>query len=108
MQAASLKDARQMQWDPIMVQWCLYLRHLTGSVYEMLREIRTITRPSRRTLRDYTYHTKAIVGFSHEVDQQLKIAAYHPMWRETSVFFLCLMRCTYRRTSFTTSTQDGN
>ena len=82
MQAASLKDARQMQWDPIMVRWCLYLRHLSCSAYEMLRETGTITLPSQRTLRDYTYHTKATVGFSHEVDQQLKIAAKLPLCAE--------------------------
>ena len=90
MQAASLKDARQMQWDPIVVQWCPNLRHLTGSAYEMLREIRTITRPSQRTRRDYTYHTKATVGFSQEVDQQLKIAAKLPscVERDKCVFLM--------------------
>lgn len=41
----------------------------------MLRETGIITLPSQRTLRDYIYHTKATVGFSHEVDQQFMIAA---------------------------------
>lgn len=48
----------------------------------MLRETGTITLPSQRTLRDYTYHTNATVGFSHEVDQQLKIAAKLPLCEE--------------------------
>ena len=30
-EAASLKDAWQMRWDPIMVRWCLYLRQLSSS-----------------------------------------------------------------------------
>ena len=36
MQAASVKDARQMRWDPIMIRWCIYLRHLSSSAYELL------------------------------------------------------------------------
>ena len=28
MKAASVKDAKQMRWDPVMVRWCLYLHHL--------------------------------------------------------------------------------
>ncbi|KAL5505481.1 hypothetical protein EMCRGX_G006918 [Ephydatia muelleri] len=35
MQAAFLNDALQMRWDPVMVRWCLYLRHLSSSAYEM-------------------------------------------------------------------------
>jgi len=67
-QAASLKDAREMRW-------CLYLRHLSSSTYESLRETGVIKLPSQRTLRDYTHHTKATVGFSKEVDKQLQVAA---------------------------------
>ena len=73
MKAASVKDAKQMRWDPVMVRWCLYLRHLSRSAYEMLRETGTISLPSQRTLQDYTYYIKASVGFSNEVDKQLRI-----------------------------------
>ena len=52
MQAASLDNARQMQRDPVMVQWCLYLHHLSSSAYEIIRETGTIKLPSQRTLRD--------------------------------------------------------
>ena len=31
--------------------------------------------PSQGTLQDYTYHTKAVVGFSKEVDEHLMITA---------------------------------
>ena len=88
MQAASVKDARQMRWDPIM-------RHLSCSAYEMLRETGTITLPSQRTLRHYTHHTKATVGFFHKVDQQLKIAAKLLLCVERDKrVILILMRCT--------------
>lgn len=26
-EAASLKNARNMRWHPLMIRWCLYLRH---------------------------------------------------------------------------------
>jgi len=74
-QVASLKDARQMRWDPIMVRWCLYLRHLSSSAYKSLRETGVIKLPSQRTLRDNTHHTKATVGFTKEVDKQLQVTA---------------------------------
>ena len=55
-----------------MIRWCLYLCHLAGgSAYEMLRESGAIVLPSQRTLRDYTYVTKAQCCFSDEVDEQL-------------------------------------
>ena len=62
-----------MRWDPVMVRWCLYLHHLSRSAYEMLRETGTISLPSQRTLQDYTHYIKATVGFSNEVDKQLRI-----------------------------------
>ena len=40
--AATLMDAQQMRWDPIMVRWCLYLRHLSSSAYETLHDTGTI------------------------------------------------------------------
>ena len=60
-----------MKWAPMMIRWCLYLRHLSSSAYETLRNSGAIHLPSQRTLRDYTHFTKASCGFSREVDQQL-------------------------------------
>lgn len=31
-------STRAMRWDPLMIRWCLYLRHLSGSAYELIRE----------------------------------------------------------------------
>ena len=75
--ALSVKNLCGMRWDPVMIRWCLYLRHLAGSsAYEMLREGGAIKLPSQRTLRDYTYYTKAKFGFGVDVDQQLMEAAH--------------------------------
>ena len=69
--ASSARDARAMRWDPLMIRWCLYLRHLSGSAYEMLRDSGVVKLPSQRTLRDYTYTAEAKPGFSREVDNHL-------------------------------------
>ena len=29
--ASAASDARYMKWDQLMIRWCLYLRHLSGS-----------------------------------------------------------------------------
>ena len=70
-QQAHIKSPKAMRWDPLMIRWCIYLRHLSSSAYEMLRETNVIRLPSQRTLRDYTYFTKATAGFSADVDQHL-------------------------------------
>ena len=75
LKAASCKDQRQMRWHPLMVKWCLYLRHQSSSVYETMRQSGCLLLPSQRTLRDYTHYTSTVVGFSDEVDQQLMVAA---------------------------------
>lgn len=33
LKATSCADKRQMRWHPVMVKWCLYLRHQSRSVY---------------------------------------------------------------------------
>ena len=72
--AASLKDSRSMKWHPLFIKWCLYLRHVSGKGYEMLRNTKCICLPSQRTLRDYTHYTTTVIGFSAEVDKQLRDA----------------------------------
>ena len=52
-------------------RWCIYLCHLSGGAYDMIRDSGVVSLPSQRTLRDYTYYTKACAGFSSEVDRQL-------------------------------------
>lgn len=72
--AASLKDSRAMRWHPLCIKWCLYLRHLSGKAYYMLRYSGCVQLPSQRTLRDYTHYTSTTIGFSVDVDRQLRDA----------------------------------
>ena len=72
--AASLNNSRSMKWHPLFVKWCLYLRHVSGKGHEMLRKTGCICLPSQRTLRDYTHYTSTTIGFSAEVDKQLRDA----------------------------------
>ena len=58
-----------MRWHPLMIRWCLYLRHQSQNAYETAREILYL--PSQRTLRDYTHYCKGDPGFSTAVDEQL-------------------------------------
>ena len=54
-----------------MIKWCVYLCHLSSSLYEALRQSGCVTLPSQRTLRDYTHFACAQPGFSVDTDQQL-------------------------------------
>lgn len=73
--AAKLHNSKSMKWEPAMIRWCLYLRHLSGTAYETLRSSGILKLPSQRTLRDYTYYTRASQGYSADVDKQLMDAA---------------------------------
>ncbi|KAL5469038.1 hypothetical protein EMCRGX_G030227 [Ephydatia muelleri] len=75
MQAAAKKDARMMRWHPLMIRWCLSLRHKSSGAYEALRDSGCLKLPSQRTLRDYTHYIEAKCGFSVEVDFMLQKAA---------------------------------
>ena len=91
LQAAQQQDSRSMRWDPIMIKWCLYLRHISGRAYEMVRESGVVSLPSQRTLRDYTYHTQASTGFSSAVDQHLITAANLGSCPERDRYIVILM-----------------
>ena len=70
--ANSLGSNKSMRWHPLIIKWCLYLRHLSGNkAYELLRDSGCIKLPSQRTLRDYTHCIKNQVGFSSDVDQAI-------------------------------------
>ena len=73
-EALAKKDPRGMRWHPLMIRWCLYLRHHSNKACEVLRDAGLFL-PYQRTLRDYTYCTKSTTGFSSSVDQQLLLAS---------------------------------
>ena len=69
------KQKNGNRWHPLMIRWCLYLRHYSSKAYEAIRESGCIVLPSQRTLRDYSNAVKADAGFSSAVDEQLIQAA---------------------------------
>ena len=73
--SSSVKNSKSMRWHPLFIKWCIYLRHLSGSAYDFLRESGCVALPSKRTLRDYTYYISTTIGFSDEVDKQLMSVA---------------------------------
>ncbi len=67
------------------------MRHFSGKAYDALRDYGCIALPSQRTLRDYSNAVKGDVGFSPEVDEQLRQAANlegSPSYRSLSVLLL--------------------
>ena len=73
--SSSVKNSKSMRWHPLFIKCCIYLRHLSGSAYDFLRESGCVALPSKRTLRDYTYYISADIGFSDDVDKQLMSVA---------------------------------
>ena len=74
--ASGYGNAKSMKWHPLFIKWSLYLKHLSGKAYELLRKSGCIKLPSQSTLRDYTHHIPAKIGFSAEVDQHLVDTAF--------------------------------
>ena len=68
-------NKKGIRWHPLIIRWCLYLRHQSSKAYDLIRDSGCIALPSQRTLRDYSNAVKAGVGFSEEVDLQLLDAA---------------------------------
>ena len=64
-----------IRWHPLIIKWCLYLRHQSSKAYDTLRDSGCIALPSQRTLRDYSHAVKTGAGFSADVDLQLHRAA---------------------------------
>ena len=75
MDGASKTDSRGMRWHPLMIRWCIYLRHQSQAAYETLCQSKCIPLPFQRTLCDHTHHIRSTNGFSAEVDMQLCQAA---------------------------------
>ena len=93
-EALAKKDLRGMRWHPLMIRWCLYLRHHSNKAYKVLRDAGLFL-PSQRTLRDYTYCTKSATGFSSSVDQQLLLASKVLTCEEDMgvLVYPCMLRC---------------
>ena len=71
--AAKCSKSKGMRWHPLMIKWALYLQYQSAGAYETVRSY--VALPSQRTLRDYSHHSEAHVGFSDEADKQLMAVA---------------------------------
>ena len=87
--ASGFKNSKSMKWHPLFIKWSLYLKHLSGKAYELLRKSGCIKLPSQSTLRDYTHHIPATIGFSAENDQHLVDTAF--LSQETNKYVLLVM-----------------
>ena len=64
-------------------RWCLYLHHLSGKGYDLIRDSGCISLPSTRTLRDYTHYNDTTIGFSIKTDQDLlKLTRDYKPWQK--------------------------
>ncbi len=89
----ALSSSKGMRWHPLMIKFCLYLRHQSSKAYDLLRDSGVIRLPSQRTLRDYSNCVKAKPGFSCDIDYQLMLAAKIdndtcPEWQKLVVLLL--------------------
>lgn len=86
------KERNGNRWHPLMIRWCLFLRHCSSQAYDTIRESGCISLPSQRTLRDYSNAVAAGAGFSEEVDEQLleasKLSTPTPSSYQSLVFVL--------------------
>ena len=104
--ASSLKNSKSMRWHPLIIKWCLYLRHLSSKGYELLRNSGCIKLPSQRTLRDYTHYIKSQVGFSSEVDRAIVDAAN--LSSAHNKYVTVVMDATYIKSDLVYNKHDGS
>ena len=71
LRAATVKNARQIRWHPMMIRWCLNLKLLSSSAYHAMRTSGIMQLPSEHTLRDYTNYFQNKTGFQHEINALL-------------------------------------
>ena len=86
-----MKTSSTMRWHPLMMKWCIYLRHLSSTAYEALQQSGCVSLPSQRRLRDYTHCVPAETGFSVATDRQLLDAIEVqtcPEWKKQVVLLM--------------------
>ena len=60
-------DKRGMCWHPMIIRWCLYIRHKSQKAYDAMKDSGFISLPSSRTLYDYSHFLKSELGFQADV-----------------------------------------
>ena len=61
-----------MRWHPMIIRWCLAIRHKSQVAYDTIREAGFITLPSNRTLFDYSHYIKSDLGLNADSLKLLK------------------------------------
>jgi len=72
--ASAFTNACSTWWDTLITGWCLYLRHPSSRVYEMLWESGWVTLHHSAHW-ETTHYVNSTTGCSTEVDKQLMAAA---------------------------------
>ena len=72
LQAASVKDKRQVRWHPLIIKWCINLKLISSAAYHTLRTSGFVRLPSERTLRDYTHYFTSQPGYQPDLNLQLQ------------------------------------
>ena len=106
--ASKLSSAKLIRWHPLIIKWCLYLRHLSGKAYETVRSSGCIKLPSQRTLRDYTHYVSAATGFSTAIDKQLAAAADIDNCSEKDKYTVIVMDEMYIKESLVYDKHNGS
>ena len=58
----SLRDKHQMRWHPLVIQFAINLKYLSGTAYQAVHQSGMISLPSECTLSDYTHWVTAHNG----------------------------------------------
>ena len=89
--ASGVINPRARRWHPLFIKWCLYLRHLSGKAYELVRDSECVQLPSQRTLplgfqvrlmrcfwtfKVFDNHFKTMLGFVYLGDFNTHLSQY--------------------------------
>ena len=70
----SLKDKRQMRWDPLLIRFALSIKYASSAAYQQVTKLGFLALPSERTLRDYTHWCPTTSGVQLHFIEQMKKA----------------------------------
>ncbi|KAK7461251.1 hypothetical protein BaRGS_00038712, partial [Batillaria attramentaria] len=70
-----LEKKNGMRWHPMVIRWCLYLRHKSAAAYDALTKSGFVALPSSRTLYDYSSVLPSKAGFQPETLMHLRMEA---------------------------------
>ena len=66
-----MSSSKGRWWHPLVIKWCLYIKHLSSKAYDTIRSSGIIYLPSTRTVQYYKHLDNTKIGFSIKADRQL-------------------------------------